>query len=479
MAVPSVNKDLWIIQAIYRALARALAQTLRGVLFCLALLLPLAHVAAGPDTQAIFTQMADLLAQEKFDAALGLFDQLDPAEAASSGIRMLKASVLCSSGRVAEGRAIAEKILAEEPGNTDALLLLSTIAGAEGKSRDEKAALERLIKADPNNLSALVDLGTIALHGKSLKTAASYFDRALAIDPENLAALVGRANIHRQNQESRNAEAMLNRAVSRYPRETAPLVERAKLYRVAGFPAPALKDLELAAKLDPTDYWIATDRGTVLVEMNRKEEALVEFSRAVAIDSENFLAHVYVAGIKDEFGDIDGAENAYRTLARLKPEYYFAWEGIGIILMKKEQWAEARDAFLEAYRYAPNEWCYALLASMCWMRAGKLTDPRQFLDQALRKARQSPGQNSLEYLMMRLYRELNGDLDIVPKIDKETGENLKARMLFYLASYYDVRGNTTLANKYYLDVKNLNKPGIPEWRLNEWAVSIRGLASSP
>jgi tetratricopeptide (TPR) repeat protein len=435
---------------------------------------------AGPaETQAILTRMAEFLGRGEFGAALELFDRIDPVEAAGSGIRMLRASVLCSAGRVAEGRAIAEKVLAEEPDNIDALALLSTVAGAGGRSRDEKSTLERLVKTDPGNLEALVDLGNIALRGRSPKTAASYFDRALALDPGHLEALIGRANIHRQNREPREAETLLNRAVSLHPREPLPFTERAKLYRREGFPAQALKDLDTAAGLDPGDYWIATDRGTILVELNRKEEALAEFNRAVSIDDGNFLAYVYIAGIKDELGDMDGAESAYLRLTRLKPEYYFSWEGLGIIRMKRDQWAEARDAFLEAYRHAPNEWCYALLASMCWMKAGKPADPRQFLDQALRRVRQNPGQNSLEYLMMRLYREFIGDNDLILRIDKEKSETLKARMLFYLASYYDIRGNNTLANKFYGDVKNLDTPGIPEWRINEWNVKTRNLAVSP
>ncbi|MDR0451192.1 MAG: tetratricopeptide repeat protein [Treponema sp.] len=470
------------LKAFLNSLPRAFFRPFRLILLWAALAVSglSAFAEAQPaGTQLILSQVAEFLAQDQFGKALELFDQIDPAEAALSGIRMLKASVLCSAGRIDEGRAIAEKILAEEPENTDALMLLSAIAGAGGKSRDEKAALERLIKADPGNLEALVDLGNIALRGRSPKTAASYFDRALAIEPEHLEALIGRAGVYRQTNEPRNAEALLNKAVSLYPREAAPFTERAKLYRRAGYPAQALKDLDTAAKLDPGGYWIATDRGTVLLDLRRKEEALAEFNRALAIDSQNFLAYVYVAGIKDDLGDMDGAESAYLSLCRLKPEYYFSWEGLGIIRMKREQWAEARDAFLEAYRYAPDEWCYALLASLCWMKAGKPADPRQFLDQALRKLRQNPGQSSLEYLMTRLYREFVGDNDLVLKIDKEKNETLKARMLFYLASYYDIRGNNTLANKYYTDVKNLDRPGMPEWRINEWAVQTRGLAVSP
>jgi hypothetical protein len=48
-------------------------------------------------------------------------------------------------------------------------------------------------------------------------------------------------------------------------------------------------------------------------------------------------------------------------------------------------------------------------------------------------------------------------------------------MLFYMAQYYDVRGNTALANRYFRLVNEMNIRGIPEWRLNEWILAERGL----
>jgi hypothetical protein len=49
-------------------------------------------------------------------------------------------------------------------------------------------------------------------------------------------------------------------------------------------------------------------------------------------------------------------------------------------------------------------------------------------------------------------------------------------MLYYLANYYDIRGNKLLAGTFFLQVKSLNMKTIPEWRLNEWAVTERALA---
>jgi tetratricopeptide (TPR) repeat protein len=249
------------------------------------------------------------------------------------------------------------------------------------------------------------------------------------------------------------------------------LQERARLYRGAGFFTDALEDLDDAIKLEPDNYWINVDRGLVMMDLNRKQDALLDFSNAISIDPGIFIAYVYSAGIKDELGDYDGALRDYSVLSKLRPDYYFAFEALGMLHMKNKQWAQARDAFLDAYRQVPREYTYALLAAVNWMRAGRQTDPRQFLAQVLRTApRDTP-----EFHMLRLFHDLSGDSDVAVRIENEQNIYNKARMLFYLASYYDIRGNTNLANRYYLMVQELDAVGTLEWRLNEWILEERGL----
>jgi tetratricopeptide (TPR) repeat protein len=416
--------------------------------------------------------MAEFLAQGKHDEALALFDAIDPEEAGTTGIRLLKASVLSSAGRPAEGRAIAQEVLSKEPGNIDALMVLATAEGASGKEKEQRAILEQVIKSDPANAEALIGLGGIAFRAKSYRAAGSYYDRVLETEPDSMDALLGRALVYRYGRDPQNAEELLNRAVTLYPDEAAPRSERARLYKNEGYQKQALIDLDAAKKIDGQNYWIAVDRGSVLIDLGRKQEALEEFKRAIELEPGNFLAYVYSAGIKDEIKDYDGAEHDFAILAKLKPDYYFASEGLGMHKMRKQLWAEARDAFMDAYRYAPNEPSYALLAAMNWMRAGKISDPRQFLEQALRKVQRE----SLEWYMLRLYHDLAGDNDLVIKIDKEKNPERKARMLYYLANYYDIRGNRSLADKYFLQVQSLDVKTIPEWRLNVWTVAERGLA---
>ncbi|MDR1804151.1 MAG: hypothetical protein LBQ94_11160, partial [Treponema sp.] len=224
---------------------------------------------------------------------------------------------------------------------------------------------------------------------------------------------------------------------------------------------------------------LAFDKAQLLLDIERKPEALAEFNRAIAINPNEYTPYAYTAGLRDDLGDHEGAERDYAILARLKPEYYFALEGLGLHKMRKGEWAAARDAFMEAYRQAPNEHYLALLTAISWMRMGDVTAPRAFLNQVQSRVTR----NTLEWYMFRLYydmtsRNYQSEYDVVTRLDREQDETVKARMLFYMAWYYELRGVTTAANRYFRMVNEMDQRAIPEWRLNEWILIDRGMHPS-
>ena len=419
----------------------------------------------------ILDEVSGRLARREYSAALELFERLPEEEANKIEVRIIRASILNAAGRINEARQIANAIIAVDARNTDALMILADAAAIEGRDRDRRTFLDRVIGIDPANVRALNDLGNINLGNQNLRSAAGYFDRALAADPNNGDALLGRAAVYRYNREPVSAERLINQAVSLYPTWAAPLQERARLYRGAGFYTDALEDLNFALRLEPDNYWILVDHGAVLMDMGHKREALASFNRAIEVGPDIFMAYVYSAGIKDELGDYAGAEHDYIMLSRLRPDYYFAFEAIGVIRMRNQEWELARDAFLDAYRQAPTEFSYAILASICWMRAGRTTDPRTFLAQVLRTA----PRDSLDYAMLRMFHDLSGEIDLSRRVESEVNIYTKSRMLFYLASYFDITGSRTLAERYYLMVQELDAYASIEWRLNEIALEERGL----
>ena len=432
---------------------------------------------AEPDTlESVLSDIAGLLSEFKYSEAISLFDTIPSPLGESTSLLLLKASALSSAGRYNEARTIAESLLSAEPENIEVLFLLAAVEDASGRQMQQQAALEKIINIESDNLRALIALGNVSLARRSLNAAASYFSRALAKEDANAEALIGLSRAFRMNREWAEAEILLNRAVELYPDMAEARTERARFYWGRENHEQALADLEEAKKLNPGDYWIAIDMGTLLLEMNRKPAALGEFERAIKINPEEYRAYAYSSGLKDDLGDLDGAERDYAALTKLNPDYYFGFEGLGLHKMKNGNWAEAATAFLEAYRRAPDEYFYALLGAINWMHMEDISSPRAFLSQVQAKVKR----DTIEWYMFRLFYDLTsrnylGELDMISRLDRENDSNLKARMLFYMALYYDVRGNTALANKYYLLVSEMDRRAIPEWRLNEWILIDREL----
>jgi tetratricopeptide (TPR) repeat protein len=427
-------------------------------------------------TTDILARVFTRLETGDYDGALALFDLISGEDAESSHILLLKASILCSARRFSEARAITDVVRVREPDNTEALLVLASLEGAAGREKEQKAALEKIVTIDPGHVPALIGLGNIAIRGekRGVTLAATYFDQALTAEPENLEALLGRAGVYRYAHDPQHAEELLNRAITLYPQEAEPWSERARLYRSADFLIPALNDINKARELNSQDYWISLDRGMILVDLNRKALALEEFTHAQSLNPDHFLSYVYSAGIKDETGDYEGAEHDYEILVKLRPDYYYAQEGLGMLKMRNHQWEAARNAFIQAYNSAPTEWSYAILAMINWRRLGQPGNIRDFANIALRKL----SRDSLEYAMLRLFLDMNGDDGVSRRVSQEQDPKLKARMLYYLSCYYDIQGKSRIADVMLGEIMEIeNRRSIPEWRLVMWAAEERSLAA--
>jgi len=423
---------------------------------------------AIPSVEERLSDISSLLASGEVESALLLFDLPPLLDSADSGIALLKASILSSLGKAADARAIAESLVKADPTNAEALFVLAAAEGAAGKAKERKALLERAIIADPKHSAALAALGTIAMGSKIFKLAETYYDKSLESDPRGMEALIGKARMRRVFEDPTGAETVLNFAMKEYPEWALPLAERAKVYREQGFLTHALADLSKARVLDPDDYWIALDRGVVLFDLERKSDALAEFDQAAKLQPEHFLSYVYSSGIRDEQGDWVGAEHDYALLAELKPDYYYANEALGILRMRDGRWASAADAFIDAYKRAPHQSQYALLVALCWMHSGKTAEIKPFLAKVL----PTVNRTTLEWYLLRLFHDQSGDTDIATRIDKETDRDKRARMLYYLAQYYAAKGDNGLAIRYHLQVRDMDRRGIIEWRLNEWALDM-------
>ncbi|MDR3324821.1 MAG: tetratricopeptide repeat protein [Spirochaetaceae bacterium] len=418
-------------------------------------------------------KLAAALGKGDSDAALSLFDALPPEEARTNQNMRLKASVLVSAGRLPEARETVNTVLARDGADLDAQYILSKIEGASGNAKEQKRILEAVVKADGAHVGALDALGYLAINALNLKGAEGFFDRALAADATNLDALIGKASVYRKRKNPEAAVKLLTQAIDAHPLDAEPLAERGRVYRETGNPQFAIDDLQKAETLDAGNYWVVYDKARALLDMNKKREALAEFERAAHINPQNFIAYVYSAGLRDELHDYTNAILDYQALASLKPDYYFAHEMLGVYFMKDKQHIKARDAFKKAFDGAPGEYNYALLAVINAVQGGQSSVAfKPFLEQTMRKLDRS----KLDYYLVRLFYDFSGDADVARRVSAEKNPRIKAQGLFYLAYYFTICGNASLAATYIDEFGRLDRKDLIEWRIYDWVVQDGALS---
>ncbi|MDR0638667.1 MAG: tetratricopeptide repeat protein [Spirochaetaceae bacterium] len=435
---------------------------------------PAPVVAVEPEVpfrDALLARILDRLSAEDFDGALALFDEFPEEDAKTADIRLLKTSVYVSAGRISEGRDTANGVIKDEPENPDAFYALFMVEASAGNRQAMRKAVDSALKADKNHIPSLNALAHIYMQNDSWASAIAQFDKALAIDPANLAALTGKASVFRFQGRYEEAMPLADLAVEQHPDRTQGYVIRGQLLRGSGKMGPALADFVSAEKLAPGDYWICYDKGRALLSLGRPEEALAAFERAITLDRNQFVAYVYSAGILADRGEYEKAEARYTEAARLNPDYFYAYEGIGMLKMRNKEYAAARDAFLSAFAKAPSENSYAVLAALNALRVQQPFEIKPFLESAMRLAKR----DTLDYAILRLLNDFNGDVNVARQIDAEKNALVKGRTAFYLAEFYDICNKPALANVYYEKCREVNRRDTVEWRLNQWKMEERNL----
>ncbi len=414
--------------------------------------------------------LAAKLRARDFGGALALFDSMPAGEAEKPEMKKLLLSVLVSSGDLAGAKELQAELEAAFPEDTDVLYAGAMIATAANDSSKRLTYLNRVVKIDPNNSPALTDLGIDLARRKNYPLAKTNFLKAMASDPDNVDAILGLSRVYYMTNELDKARDTLNLAIGKEPGYSSLWAERARVESELGDQPSAIADIEKANEIDPTVYGQWVDYGNYLLPTSRRAEAVDAFGKAIGLGPDQYLAYIYRAGLRDELGDVDGAISDYRNVIRVYPQYYYAAEGLGILLWGKGDYEGAGEAFSSALKYNPKSAYYALMYTVSRYRAGHDAESKAFMAKFITTL----DRNTTEYFLCRLFVDRSGDADVINRIMKEKNATTRSRFLFYTAVYFDLFANKAVAQKYYVEVLSANNPGFFEYRLSKWALDALG-----
>ncbi len=433
--------------------------------------------AEKPSAAAQVQKSADVIFVEKLQAALEKgdingaiqhFDSIPAVLKDNVDMKLLKASLLISANRLSEATDITDGILDEDPSNKDAMEITAQIARASGNSSAQNAAIKKILARDPNNAAANIILGDQQQIKKKYKLALNHYRRALSSEPNNRDALFGFAKMSWFTNDVQNARTSFEKLNGLYPDDDECWSYLGKLAAEDENYKVAIECVSRAIKLSPDTYDYHLDLGTYSRNVGKYADAEKSWSRAIQIEPSYFLGYAYRAGLYDEQNRIKEALADYHNVVRTNPNYYFAYEEIGILEFHEKNWTVARNAFAKA-NSIKSQTAYQFMIIATYIMEKNFVEAKKMADIAMKPIQD---RNSLDYKLLRLYKDqgpINAENSIAMQLEKETDKTKRGKMLYYFGLYYDMKGSSKIAKEYYSKVTSMQTPLFFEYRLAEWA----------
>ena len=147
---------------------------------------------------------------------------------------------LLRAGRLAEAQSVARRILAQQPGQIDALWVLTCAARAQARWDTAEELAERGRQTAPGDPRFPLELGKIAAGRGDDETALAYFDNVLTTHPDVGGAHGERADTLRRLDRTDDAWAALRPRLESGAATPFEAVVAMRLYEAAGQPDEAI-----------------------------------------------------------------------------------------------------------------------------------------------------------------------------------------------------------------------------------------------
>lgn len=426
--------------------------------------------AADVPTEIVFANsLKDALATGDFDEALAVFDNMPKELENDTGLKLVQASILVSAGRAADAKKIVSVLEKANPNNVDVLEMNLAIATATNDSRTQKSTIQKILSIDPTNAAANIRQAEDYALAHRYQQASNSYLKVLSADSDNEDALFGYAQMSYYQNNLSDAESSLARLLELDPYNSYALAYMAKLYAEDENYLRAFEYISRAVAVEPDNYDFYIDKGTYERYMGKPKDALASWTKCIELDPDYFLAYVFRAGLHNESKNYSKALADYLEVVRTNPNYYYAYEEIGMLQWYSKNWAAARSAFEKALTYSKNNFSYMMLVGATYLKENKRNDMRTYFSKALRNF----ASDSLEYQVMRLFHDngpVSAENNVVNNITREQSTTKRGRMRFYMGLYYELMGNSKLAEEFYVQVVNMTAPMFFEYQIAEWGL---------
>ena len=277
------------------------------------------------------------------------------------------------AGRMADAARCYKRVLEADPGNADALNLMSALALVAGDPRAAAALALGAISAQPGWAAPHVSLGNALQAAGRADQAVDAFQKAIALAPETAEAYVNLASA--LNDLGRFGDAV-KMAVEAIVIDSS-LAEAHNIFGNAlvglGSPEEAVEAYQKAVYLRPE--WDAPwfNIGVALAAQGKHDEAAAVYGRSIRL-ADGAAKHYNLGNSLAALGRLAEAEAEYRAALAVDPGYTDASNNLSVMLKDQERLEEAAALLEQALAHTPDSadlhWNLALARLMAgdWRR---------------------------------------------------------------------------------------------------------------
>lgn len=186
-------------------------------------------------------------------------------------------------GQLGEAQRLYQGVLAIDPDNAEALLLLGSACDQCGDSVRAEQLFARALRLERRYAWGFANHGLVLVKLGRHEAALAPLEEALRLDAQYAPAHVGHGNALLGLERHAEAQAAYERALAITPGLAEAWSNRGNALRALGRPADALISFDRALALASHDYAIHTNRGHALRDLGRHEEALRSYRLALVV----------------------------------------------------------------------------------------------------------------------------------------------------------------------------------------------------
>lgn len=209
--------------------------------------------------------------------------------------------------RLHEALQILNKILEEEPENTDALFYLGVVHHRFGNNDDAVANFRKIIEINPHDADVLNNLGII-LQGKGqYDQAIIYYRKAVELKPQLCEAFYNLGTLLVIRNETDEAIACFRSALQLDPRLYQAYTALAVIFQKRGQHKEAIEHYTKALQFDPNNADIYVQLGVALYNISQTEESRTYFEKALQLNQDLAEPYLFLGMILKEKKEYTGA----------------------------------------------------------------------------------------------------------------------------------------------------------------------------